>query len=70
MTNTAPSAPAIVAVILDLDGDLLQLMLDAADALPPLANELLLSLDICPMHRCDAAICADDDVIECEALRG
>lgn len=32
-------------------------------------NALHLSVDICPVHACDIAICADDDVTECAALR-
>ena len=32
-------------------------------------DEILLSLEICPIHECDIEICADDDETECAHLR-
>lgn len=35
----------------------------------PLADDFLLSYDICPTHHCDIDICRDDDAAECRAFR-
>lgn len=68
---TTPDAQLIASAIVELElhHDLLDEALAAADALPLLATDILLALDICPMHRCDAEICADDEVTECLELR-
>jgi hypothetical protein len=69
-------ADALLATLIDCDDDLnidyLDFHLLIARHLTETnrdANEYLLSYDICPMHRCDAEICADDDEPECAALR-
>lgn len=39
------------------------------DTLTDCLTELFLDNSICPMHRCDYAICFDDDDPECAAIR-
>jgi hypothetical protein len=55
---------------LDLDPiEIFDCIASAADLPQPMRDCILLSADICPMHRCDAAICADDEIMECRELR-
>lgn len=43
---------------------------DMIDALTPADLRIMLeSFELCPIHRCDDAICADDDNPECAHLR-
>lgn len=55
---------------LDIDRlDLILLLAAHIDELGQSRNDFLLGYDICPMHQCDADICADDAVDECAELR-
>lgn len=46
--------------------DLLDLVISAADAYTgPDYDQVMLSFDLCPVHRCDAEICADDE-LDCQ----
>lgn len=65
-----PLDPAIAATIRDHI-----LAIDEHCALPfhsldiELRSRLLLDYSLCPMHRCDYAICFDDDDPDCAAIR-
>lgn len=48
-------SPGFIARILDLDTDSM--------------TALRYAYEICPIHRCDDAICADDNITECAHLR-
>jgi hypothetical protein len=76
MTKYMIDSDALLATLIDCDDDLnidyLDFHLLIARHLTETnrdANEYLLSYDICPMHHCDAEICANDDESECAALR-
>jgi len=48
-------------------------MTDLLDILPlhsPERIQLALRYEICPIHLCDAQICADDDIADCADERG
>lgn len=54
----------------DADFDLYDLIDDARNLITASAHhDLMLSLDICPMHETDIAICADDDNADCAHYR-
>ena len=68
MTNTE-LINSIATRILDTD-DALDIIIDMRPMIiPALFADLMLAIDFCPMHACDAAICADDDIAECAELR-
>jgi len=71
--TTTPIDSLATQLIAALDADDFDL-LDTLTALRPLLTdddfaELATQCDICPLHICDIAICADDDILECAELR-
>lgn len=55
---------------LDLDPiELYDLIASHSDLSQPLKDLILSMGGICPLHRCDEEICADDEITECADLR-
>ena len=76
MTNSNPLRDAQLDALADFmlnadhDHDLFDLLDSARSFITADAfRDLLPRLDLCPMHECDDAICADDDNAECAHLR-
>lgn len=66
----ADLAEHILALATDCDADAISLAILLRPLMTPTDHRALCdSLELCPMHICDAAICADDDIDECAHLR-
>lgn len=65
MINRTTRAALHTAACAILDDD----TLDTLDAFRRSIIELAAALELCPMHACDAAICADDDDMTCIDFR-
>jgi hypothetical protein len=63
--------PFARAMIDNLDADAMLDMIDSlATRLPERDfNALCNAIELCPMHRCDYRICADDNITECADIR-
>lgn len=64
-------AAALLALPSDGDGPDFLEALTALEALMPLPSYIALAnmIEACPMHHCDAQICRDDEIAECESVR-
>lgn len=69
-TDSSPDTLALAEFIVDSEVDHPEIVEHLVPFMTKAAIvDLCERLELCPIHHCDAAICADDGVVECEVAR-